>query len=148
MINSVSYYCLKLKSINPDYCLGMLRDKGRFLRYSRTTKTTVIIAVRVIWLPKVLHAFNWSSAPKALEIIDFVDLIEKRHHFAKELSTGQRKRLEMARAMAIAVEETLANKAKREQQQNEDDDEETTVKIRYFKNKNDWYFFSFLLISF
>ena len=38
---------------------------------------------------------------KALEIIDFVDLIEKRHHFAKELSTGQRKRLEMARAIAI-----------------------------------------------
>ena len=28
-------------------------------------------------------------------------MIEKRHHFAKELSTGQRKRLEMARAMAI-----------------------------------------------
>ena len=38
---------------------------------------------------------------RALEIIDCVDLIEKRHHFAKELSTGQRKRLEMARAMAI-----------------------------------------------
>ena len=38
---------------------------------------------------------------RALEIIDFVDLIEKRHHFAKELSTGQRKRLAMARAMAI-----------------------------------------------
>ena len=38
---------------------------------------------------------------RVLEIIDFVDLIEKRHHFAKELSTGQRKRLEMARAMAI-----------------------------------------------
>ena len=38
---------------------------------------------------------------RALEIIDFVDLIEKRHHFAKELSSGQRKRLEMARAMAI-----------------------------------------------
>ena len=38
---------------------------------------------------------------KALEIIEFVDLIEKRHHFARELSTGQRKRLEMARAMAI-----------------------------------------------
>ncbi len=37
---------------------------------------------------------------KALEIIDFVDLIEKRHHFARELSTGQRKRLELARAMA------------------------------------------------
>ena len=41
------------------------------------------------------------ASDRALEIIDFVDLIEKRHHFAKELSTGQRKRLEMARAMAI-----------------------------------------------
>ncbi len=38
---------------------------------------------------------------RALEIIEFVDLLEKRHHFAKELSTGQRKRLEMARAIAI-----------------------------------------------
>ena len=37
---------------------------------------------------------------RALEIIDFVDLIEKRHHYAKELSTGQRKRLELARALA------------------------------------------------
>ena len=37
---------------------------------------------------------------RALEIIDFVDLIEKRHHYARELSTGQRKRLELARAMA------------------------------------------------
>ena len=33
-------------------------------------------------------------------IIDLVDLLEKRNHFAKELSTGQLKRLEMARAMA------------------------------------------------
>lgn len=37
---------------------------------------------------------------KALEIIDLVDLLEKRNHFAKELSTGQLKRLEMARAIA------------------------------------------------
>ena len=37
---------------------------------------------------------------KALEIISFVDLLSKRHHFAKELSTGQRKRLELARALA------------------------------------------------
>ena len=40
------------------------------------------------------------SKLRALEIIDLVDLIEKRHHFAKELSTGQLKRLELARAMA------------------------------------------------
>ena len=37
---------------------------------------------------------------RSLEIIDLVDLIEKRHHFARELSTGQLKRLELARAMA------------------------------------------------
>ena len=37
---------------------------------------------------------------RSLEIIDLVDLIEKRHHFAKELSTGQLKRLELARTMA------------------------------------------------
>ena len=41
-----------------------------------------------------------NSKLRALEIIDLVDLIEKRHHFAKELSTGQLKRLELARAMA------------------------------------------------
>src|SRR5699024_3462808 len=32
--------------------------------------------------------------------IDFVGLSEKRHDLAKQLSTGQRKRLEVARAMA------------------------------------------------
>ncbi|MFM9653780.1 ATP-binding cassette domain-containing protein, partial [Streptomyces galilaeus] len=36
----------------------------------------------------------------ALEAIAFVDLLEKRHHFARELSTGQRKRLELARGLA------------------------------------------------
>ncbi len=45
--------------------------------------------------PDIRHARD-----KALEILEFVDLLEKRHHFARELSTGQRKRLELARAMA------------------------------------------------
>jgi branched-chain amino acid transport system ATP-binding protein len=36
----------------------------------------------------------------ALQSLAFVDLLEKRHHFARELSTGQRKRLELARALA------------------------------------------------
>jgi branched-chain amino acid transport system ATP-binding protein len=36
----------------------------------------------------------------ALEALAFVDLLEKRNHFARELSTGQRKRLELARALA------------------------------------------------
>ncbi len=37
---------------------------------------------------------------QALESLAFVDLLEKRNHFARELSTGQRKRLELARAIA------------------------------------------------
>jgi branched-chain amino acid transport system ATP-binding protein len=36
----------------------------------------------------------------ALESLAFVDLLDKRNHFARELSTGQRKRLELARALA------------------------------------------------
>jgi branched-chain amino acid transport system ATP-binding protein len=37
----------------------------------------------------------------ALESLAFVDLLEKRNHFARELSTGQRKRLELARGLAM-----------------------------------------------
>jgi branched-chain amino acid transport system ATP-binding protein len=36
----------------------------------------------------------------ALEMLDFVGLLEMRKHHAQALSTGQRKRLELARAMA------------------------------------------------
>jgi branched-chain amino acid transport system ATP-binding protein len=42
-----------------------------------------------------------AARDKALEALAFVDLIEKRNHFARELSTGQRKRLELARGLAI-----------------------------------------------
>ena len=37
----------------------------------------------------------------ALETLAFVDLLEKRNNFARELSTGQRKRLELARGLAM-----------------------------------------------
>jgi branched-chain amino acid transport system ATP-binding protein len=37
---------------------------------------------------------------RALEALAFVDLLEERNRFARELSTGQRKRLELARALA------------------------------------------------
>ena len=37
----------------------------------------------------------------ALEALAFTDLLEKRNHFARELSTGQRKRLELARGLAM-----------------------------------------------
>ncbi len=38
---------------------------------------------------------------QALEALAFVDLLEKRDNFARELSTGQRKRLELARGLAM-----------------------------------------------
>jgi branched-chain amino acid transport system ATP-binding protein len=38
---------------------------------------------------------------QALESLSFVDLLEKRNSFARELSTGQRKRLELARGLAM-----------------------------------------------
>jgi len=38
---------------------------------------------------------------EALESLAFVDLLEKRNSFARELSTGQRKRLELARGLAM-----------------------------------------------
>ena len=39
---------------------------------------------------------------QALESLAFVDLLEKRNSFARELSTGQRKRLELARGLAMS----------------------------------------------
>jgi branched-chain amino acid transport system ATP-binding protein len=39
---------------------------------------------------------------RAIEALAFVDLLEKRNHFARELSTGQRKRLDLARALATS----------------------------------------------
>jgi len=38
---------------------------------------------------------------RALEVLAFVNLLDKRNHFARELSTGQRKRLELARGLAM-----------------------------------------------
>ena len=39
---------------------------------------------------------------RAIEALAFVDLLEKRNHFARELSTGQRKKLDLARALATS----------------------------------------------
>ncbi len=85
---------------------GMSPDKISNLGVGRTFQKLKPFADQTLLENVMIGAFvkeqNIKKArDKALEIIDFVDLIEKRHHFAKELSTGQRKRLEMARAMAI-----------------------------------------------
>lgn len=59
---------------------------------------TVTENVMVGALAKTSHMKQARDA--ALEALAFVDLLEKRHHFARELSTGQRKRLELARGLA------------------------------------------------
>ena len=41
-----------------------------------------------------------AARDEALRYLEFVDLVEKRDSYARDLSTGQRKRLELARAMA------------------------------------------------
>ncbi len=60
---------------------------------------TVIENVIVGALARTAHMRTARDA--ALESLAFVDLLEKRNHFARELSTGQRKRLELARGLAI-----------------------------------------------
>ena len=85
---------------------GLKPDKISSLGVGRTFQKLKPFADQTLLENVMIGAFVKENNIKkardnALEIIEFVDLIEKRHHFAKELSTGQRKRLEMARAMAI-----------------------------------------------
>ena len=85
---------------------GLKPDKISSLGIGRTFQKLKPFADQTLLENVMIGAFvkenNIKKArDKALEIIDFVDLIEKRHHFARELSTGQRKRLEMARAISI-----------------------------------------------
>ena len=85
---------------------GLSPDKISNLGVGRTFQKLKPFADQTLLENVMIGAFvkekNIKKArDRALDIIDFVDLIEKRHHFAKELSTGQRKRLELARAMAI-----------------------------------------------
>jgi branched-chain amino acid transport system ATP-binding protein len=59
---------------------------------------TLIENVMVGALSRTSHIGE--ARDRALEAIAFVDLLGERHGFARELSTGQRKRLELARAIA------------------------------------------------
>ena len=91
---------------NDKNIFGMRPDKISNLGIGRTFQKLKPFADMTLLENVMIGAFARESniknaRDKALEIIDFVDLIEKRHHFARELSTGQRKRLELARAMAI-----------------------------------------------
>jgi branched-chain amino acid transport system ATP-binding protein len=84
---------------------GLLPDKISNLGVGRTFQKLKPFADQTLLENVMIGAFSKESnqkvaRDKALEIIEFVQLLEKRHHYAKELSTGQRKRLELARALA------------------------------------------------
>ncbi|KAB2920698.1 MAG: ABC transporter ATP-binding protein [Hyphomicrobiaceae bacterium] len=87
----------RITGLRPDLvsALGVART---FQKLKPFPDLTVIENVIVGALARTAHMRAARDA--ALESLAFVDLLEKRNHFARELSTGQRKRLELARGLA------------------------------------------------
>jgi branched-chain amino acid transport system ATP-binding protein len=84
---------------------GMRPDRISMLGVARTFQTLKPFAdltvTENVMVGALAHTANMKTArDQALEALAFVDLLEKRNNFARELSTGQRKRLELARALA------------------------------------------------
>jgi len=76
--------------------LGIARTFQKLKPFSDLTVTENVMVGALARIPRMKEARD-----AALEALAFVDLLEKRHHFARELSTGQRKRLELARGLAM-----------------------------------------------
>ena len=86
---------------------GLRPDKIAGLGVARTFQKlkpfTDLTVTENVMVGALARTSNMKAArEKALEALAFVDLLEKRNHFARELSTGQRKRLELARGLALA----------------------------------------------
>ncbi|RTL72408.1 MAG: ABC transporter ATP-binding protein [Hyphomicrobiales bacterium] len=94
---SVTFAGRDITGMRPDHInrLGIART---FQKLKPFTELTVTENVMVGALARTSNMHE--ARDNALEAIAFVDLLEKRHHFARELSTGQRKRLELARGLA------------------------------------------------
>ncbi len=86
-----------ITGLRPDRIAG-LGVARTFQKLKPFTDLTVTENVMVGALARTASMKDARDA--ALEALAFVDLIEKRNHFARELSTGQRKRLELARGLA------------------------------------------------
>jgi branched-chain amino acid transport system ATP-binding protein len=86
-----------ISGIRPDLIarMGIART---FQKLKPFPDLTLIENVMVGALSRTSHIGE--ARDRALEAIAFVDLLGQRHGFARELSTGQRKRLELARAIA------------------------------------------------
>jgi branched-chain amino acid transport system ATP-binding protein len=87
----------RITGLRPDRisALGIARTFQKLKPFSDLTVTENVMVGALARIPRMKEARD-----AALEAIAFVDLLEKRHHFARELSTGQRKRLELARGLA------------------------------------------------
>ena len=85
---------------------GLRADKIAGLGVARTFQKlkpfTDLTVTENVMVGALARTSNMKAArDAALEALAFVDLLEKRDHFARELSTGQRKRLELARGLAM-----------------------------------------------
>jgi branched-chain amino acid transport system ATP-binding protein len=85
---------------------GMRADRIAGLGVARTFQKlkpfTDLTVTENVMVGALARTGNMKAArDMALEALAFVDLLEKRNHFARELSTGQRKRLELARGLAM-----------------------------------------------
>ena len=85
---------------------GLRPDKIAGLGVARTFQKlkpfTDLTVTENVMVGSLARTSNMKAArDKALEALAFVDLLDKRNHFARELSTGQRKRLELARGLAL-----------------------------------------------
>ena len=76
---------------------GIARTFQKLKPFADLTVTENVMVGALAKTPRMKEARD-----VALEALMFVDLLEKRNHFARELSTGQRKRLELARGLAMS----------------------------------------------
>ena len=86
-----------ITGMRPDR-IGTLGVARTFQKLKPFADLTVTENVMVGALAHTAHMK--AARDQALEALAFVDLLEKRNSFARELSTGQRKRLELARGLA------------------------------------------------
>jgi branched-chain amino acid transport system ATP-binding protein len=86
-----------ITGMRPDR-IGTLGVARTFQKLKPFADLTVTENVMVGALAHTVHMKV--ARDQALDALAFVDLLEKRNNFARELSTGQRKRLELARGLA------------------------------------------------
>lgn len=87
----------RLRGLRPDQInrLGIGRTFQKLKPFTDMTVEENVMVGAMQHMPRPTEARRL-----ALETLGFVGLLEKRKHHAQALSTGQRKRLELARAMA------------------------------------------------